>query len=147
LRAQQEVEDSLAGYLRAQENAESLAMSAEAARRSLDLAFIQYQQGITDFTTVLTAQQALLSAQDNLASAVGSISGNLASLYRALGGGWQIREGKELLSPDIKEVMARRTNWGKLFDAAVYPAEKPDASAPIRLPDRGGGFRQYMSTG
>ncbi|NTW37801.1 MAG: efflux transporter outer membrane subunit, partial [Syntrophobacteraceae bacterium] len=136
LRAQQEVEDSLAGYLRAQENAESLAMSAEAARRSLDLAFIQYQQGITDFTTVLSAQQALLSAQDNLASAVGSISGNLVSLYRALGGGWQIREGKELLSPDIKEVMARRTNWGKLLDAAVYPAEEPDASAPIRLPDR-----------
>ncbi len=136
LRAQQEVEDSLAGYLRAQENAESLAMSAEAARRSLDLAFIQYQQGITDFTTVLTAQQALLSAQDNLAGAVGSISGNLVSLYRALGGGWQIREGKELLSPDIKEVMARRTNWGKLLDAAVYPAEEPDASAPIRLPDR-----------
>ncbi len=130
------MEDSLAGYLRAQENAESLAMSAEAARRSLDLAFIQYQQGITDFTTVLTAQQALLNAQDSLASAVGSISGNLASLYRALGGGWQIREGKELLSPDIKEVMARRTNWGKLLDAAVYPAEEPDASAPIRLPDR-----------
>ncbi len=135
LRAQQEVEDSLAGYLRAQENAEFLALSAEAARRSMDLAFVQYRQGITDFTTVLTAQQALLGAQDNLASALGSISANLVALYRALGGGWQIREGKEFVSSEIKEIMARRTNWGKLLDAAVYPAEGPDASAPVRPPD------------
>jgi NodT family efflux transporter outer membrane factor (OMF) lipoprotein len=135
LRAQQEMEDSLAGYLRAQENAEFLALSAEAARRSLDLAFVQYQQGITDFTTVLTAQQALLSVQDNLASALGSISANLVALYRALGGGWKIREGKELVPPEVKEVMARRTNWGKLLDPAVTPEAGPASAAPVQLPD------------
>ncbi|NTU47817.1 MAG: efflux transporter outer membrane subunit [Syntrophobacteraceae bacterium] len=90
LRAQQEVEDSLAGYLRAQENAEFLARSADAAKRSLDLALIQYQQGIADFTTVLTAQQALLNSQDTFASALGNIAGSLVALYRSLGGGWQI---------------------------------------------------------
>jgi NodT family efflux transporter outer membrane factor (OMF) lipoprotein len=135
LRAQQEVEDALAGYLRAQENAEFLALSAEAARRSLDLAFVQYQEGIADFTTVLTAQQALLRAQDSLAGALGSVSTNLVGLYRALGGGWQIREGKEFVSSEIKEVMARRTHWGKLLDTADYPAEGADAAPSDRSPD------------
>ncbi len=90
LKAQQEVEDFLAGFLRSQENAESLALSASAAKHSLDLAFIQYSNGSTDFTTVLIAQQSLLTSQENLATSMGNISLNLVGVYRALGGGWEI---------------------------------------------------------
>jgi NodT family efflux transporter outer membrane factor (OMF) lipoprotein len=135
LRAQQEVEDSLTGYLRAQENAEWLSQSADSAKRSLDLASIQYQQGITDFTTVLTAQQALLTAQDSFANALGSIGGNLVELYRALGGGWQIREGQELVSPEIRELMAKRTNWGNLLSTASESSTEPEPQSPVRPPD------------
>jgi NodT family efflux transporter outer membrane factor (OMF) lipoprotein len=133
LKAQQEVEDTLAAFLRYQENAESLALSAAAAKRSLDLAFIQYSQGSTDFTTVLVAQQALLNAQDNLAVAMGTIAGNLAGIYRALGGGWEIRCGEDILTPEIKEVMAQRTNWGDLLSPSVYmppPVKQPDIRSP-----------------
>jgi NodT family efflux transporter outer membrane factor (OMF) lipoprotein len=135
LRAQREVEDSLTGYLRAQENAAWLAQSADAAKRSLDLASIQYRQGITDFTTVLTAQQALLAAQDSFANALGSIGGNLVELYRALGGGWQLREGQELVSPEIRELMAKRTNWGGLLSTASESGEMPEFRSPVRPPD------------
>ena len=135
LQAQQEVEDSLAGFLRAQENTEYLAQSAEAAKRSLDLATIQYQQGSTDFTTVLTSQQSLLTAQDSLASALGSISSNLVGVYRALGGGWEIREGQDLVSPDIKQAMAKRTHWGKLLSPAVYMPRDGRSESPIPPPD------------
>lgn len=135
LKAQQEVEDSLEAFLRAQENAEFLARSADSAQHSLELARIQYEQGSADFTSVITAQQALLTAQDSFAAALGSISGNLVALYRALGGGWQIREGHELVSPEIKEVMARRTNWGQLLaPAATVPASAAPRST-IRPPD------------
>ncbi|MGA2405109.1 MAG: efflux transporter outer membrane subunit [Syntrophobacteraceae bacterium] len=134
LRAQQEVEDALAGFLRYQENARSLALSAEAAKHSLDLAFIQYSQGSTDFTTVLVAQQALLNVQDNLAAALGNICTNLAGIYRALGGGWEIRQGDEILSPEIKEVMARRTNWGSLLSPSVY-MPPPGNQSDVRSPD------------
>ena len=65
--------------------------------RSLDLAVLQYREGITDFTTVLTAQQSLLSAEDSLANAMGNISLNLVGVYRALGGGWEIREGQDFV--------------------------------------------------
>ena len=67
LKAQQEVEDNLVAFLKAQERARFLSDSTTAAMRSLELAVIQYREGITDFTTVLTAQQALLSEQDSLA--------------------------------------------------------------------------------
>ncbi len=134
LTAQQEVENYLTGFLRSQENARSLARAASAAKRSLDLAFIQYSNGSTDFTTVLTAHQALLSAQDSLATALGNIALNLVGVYKALGGGWEIRRGKDILPPRIKEMMAKRTNWGALLSPAVYlppPCKQPD----IRKPD------------
>lgn len=120
LKAQQEVEDNLAAFLKAQERAVFLGQSTEAARKALDLAILQYQQGIKDFTTVLIAQQSLLNEQDNLATTLGSISSNLVGVYRALGGGWEIREGKELVPRDVKKEMAKRTNWGNLLAPASY---------------------------
>jgi outer membrane protein TolC len=136
LQAQQEVEDGLVAFLKAQERADYLARSAEAARRSLEIAILQYQVGTKDFTTVLTAQQALLTEQDNLASTLGDISRNLVGVYRAMGGGWQIREGKELVPPEVTEAMAQRTNWGNLLLPAVYVP--PSAAGPeslLRPPD------------
>lgn len=136
LRAQQEVEDALVAFLRAQERAELLALGAAAAKRSLDLAVLQYREGVKDFTTVLIAQQALLNEQDNLASTLGDISRNLVGVYRALGGGWEIREGKELVPADVREVMAKRTHWGKWLAPASYnPRAFNEPESLIRLPD------------
>jgi outer membrane protein TolC len=136
LKAQQEVEDNLTAFLRAQERAEFLAQSTTAAKNSLDLAALQYRQGIKDFTTVLIAQQALLNEQDNLVVTLGSISSNLVGVYRALGGGWETREGEELVPPDVKEEMEKRTNWGKLLSPASYnPPSSEEPKSLIRLPD------------
>ena len=77
-----------------------------------------------------------MSVQDNLAATLGNIAGNLVGVYKALGGGWEIREGKDLVPSQIKEEMARRTNWGKLLAPASYnqpPFEEPKSL--IRLPD------------
>ncbi|MGZ5010764.1 MAG: efflux transporter outer membrane subunit [Methylobacter sp.] len=128
LTAQREVEDNLVAFLRSQERAQLLGESTAAAQRSLDLATLQYRQGITDFTTVLTAQQALLSEQDNLASTLGDISNNLVGVYRALGGGWQIREGKDVVPDSVKEQMAKRTDWGSLLKPSAQPS--PDTQTP-----------------
>ena len=135
LKAQQEVEDNLVAFLKSQERARFLSDSTTAAMRSLELAVIQYREGITDFTTVLTAQQALLSEQDSLAATLGDISRSLVGVYRALGGGWEIREGQDFVPAEIKETMARRTNWGRLLaPAAVAPAPEGQ-SRLIRAPD------------
>ncbi|MFZ5450723.1 MAG: efflux transporter outer membrane subunit [Thermodesulfobacteriota bacterium] len=141
LKAQQEVDDSLTGFLRSQLRAKLLGESTAAARRSFDLALIQYREGSTDFTTVLTAQQALLSEQDSLAVSLGDISRNLVGVYRALGGGWQLREGKDIIPPALQAEMAQRTHWGRLLTTAAYnlPAGPPGvketkAEAPATSP-------------
>ena len=136
LKAQQDVEDNLTAFLRAQERAKYLALSTVAARNALDIAAKQYRQGIIDFTTVLVAQQSLLNEQDNLAVALGSISSGLVGVYRSLGGGWEIREGKGLVPPAIKEEMAKRTDWGALLAPASYnPPLLTVPKSSIRPPD------------
>ena len=136
LKAQQEVEDSLVAFLRAQDQAAFLGQSTAAAKKAFDLAVLQYREGIKDFTTVLVAQQSLLSEQNNLAAALGSISSNLVGVYRALGGGWEIREGKDLVPPDVLETMGKRTNWGHLLAPASYnPPASEEPKGNIRAPD------------
>ena len=84
---------------------------------------LQYREGIADFTTVLTAEQNLLTQQDSLATTLGDISSNLVGVYRALGGGWQIREGQEVVPPEVKAEMAARINWGNLLNVVALPPQ------------------------
>src|SRR5258705_513829 len=113
LSAQQDVEDNLAAFLRSQDRADLLAKSVTSSRNAVDLAVLQYREGVTDFTTVLTTQQTLLSQQDSLASTLGNISTSLVGVYRALGGGWETREGDDIVPPEIKTEKQERTNWGR----------------------------------
>lgn len=131
LQAQQEVEDALAGFLGAQASVALLAEAVAAARRSVDLATIEYREGATDYTTALTAQENLLEQQDQLAVTQGSVAQALISLYRALGGGWQAREGEAFVRADIRDAMAERTDWGRLLEEE--PSE--EAARPVPLPE------------
>jgi NodT family efflux transporter outer membrane factor (OMF) lipoprotein len=135
LKAQQEVEDNLVAFLKAQERARFLSDSTTSALRSLELAIIQYREGITDFTTVLTAQQSLLSEQDSLATTLGDISRSLVGVYRALGGGWEIREGQDFVPAEIRQDMAKRTNWGRLLAPAPAAPPAEGQSRLIRAPE------------
>jgi NodT family efflux transporter outer membrane factor (OMF) lipoprotein len=131
LQAQQEVEDALVTFLGSQDTVALLAEAVAAARRSVDLATIEYREGATDYTTVLTAQQNLLEQQDQLAVTQGNVTQGLISLYRALGGGWQSREGADFVRADIRETMAKRTNCGGLLEnASPSSAERPEPLIP-----------------
>jgi len=136
LAAQRDVEDNLAAFLQAQDRADLLAQSVTSAMAALHIATLQYREGVVDFTTVLIAQQALLTQQDSLANTLGAIATSLVGVYRALSGGWEIREGQDLVPPEIKAEMQRRTGWGRLLAPSTYnlpPSREPE-SAP-RLPD------------
>ena len=132
LRAQQEVEDGLTGFLQSQKRLVSLEEAAAAAKRSAELALIQYREGATDYTTVLTAQAALLTQQDSLATGQGDVPQGLIAVYRALGGGWEIREGQRFLPADVTQVMGNRTNWGGLLEPA---AVQPETERQLLTPD------------
>jgi NodT family efflux transporter outer membrane factor (OMF) lipoprotein len=125
LTAQQEVENALTAFADQQRTANILERAAAAARRSTDLAMIQYKGGQTDFTTVLTAEQNQLAAEDSLASTDGSVVLAIISVYRALGGGWELREGRDVISDEVKAEMSRRTDWGRLLEPSRHlPASR-----------------------
>jgi hypothetical protein len=104
-----------------------------AAEGALQIAMLQYRQGIADFTTVLTAEQNLYQAQNSLALATGSIALGLIATYRALGGGWQIREGSDFVTAATQREMSERTNWGTLLTPDLLRPEAPGLPSPQDL--------------
>jgi NodT family efflux transporter outer membrane factor (OMF) lipoprotein len=130
LKAQQEVENGIATFIYSRDQAEFLQQSVGAAEGALRIALLQYREGILDFTTVLTAEQNLYQAQNNLALATGSIALGLITTYRALGGGWQIREGSEFIPTETQREMAERTNWGTLLTPDLLRPDAPGLPSP-----------------
>ncbi|WP_244525122.1 MULTISPECIES: efflux transporter outer membrane subunit [Bradyrhizobium] len=126
LSAQQEVDNGLVTYLQSLNQAAFLRRSVQAANGALRIAMEQYEQGATSFTTVLTAEQNLLQAQNSLAGASASVPLGLTAVFRALGGGWQIRvDGNFVTAATLKQMRAR-TDWGNLLP----PANEPQPLAP-----------------
>jgi outer membrane protein TolC len=129
LQAVQEVEDATVAFLRTQDKVAFLAGAVEAYKLSVDLSLLQYKEGLVDFQRVLDAQQNLVQQQDNWVATTGDVGLNLISLYKALGGGWEMRAGKDFVPKEIKAEMEKRTNWGDLLspDELEYPpAEEVD---------------------
>ena len=91
LSAAQDVQTALRGFLRSQEQAENLARSVKAAVAAADTGLQVFETKQADANRLYTLYNTRLQEQDNLAVAQGNVALNLISVYRALGGGWQIR--------------------------------------------------------
>jgi hypothetical protein len=65
--------------------------SVKASRDGVKVAVVNYQQGRINFVVVSTLQESLLQQENLLAQAQGDLAIALINVYRALGGGWQIR--------------------------------------------------------
>jgi NodT family efflux transporter outer membrane factor (OMF) lipoprotein len=91
LQANREVEDGLVRFLKAQEETRYARESVEAQQASVQEAIAQYKNGLTDYNRVAVIQEQLVTRQNQLAQAQGDIALGLVQVYRALGGGWQIR--------------------------------------------------------
>jgi outer membrane protein TolC len=116
LRAQQEVEDAVAGYVGAREQVGYLSDSAAAAARSVDLSELQYREGAVLYTRVLDSLVFKVNADDRLAETRGVVDLSLVALFKALGGGWEIRRGRAFVPEETKREMRARTNWGDLLE-------------------------------
>lgn len=90
LTALEEVENALVTYGEEQRKRQALTAAADAAKLAAFLAQAKYDAGLADFTTVLEAQRSLMTYQDSLAQSEGKVTYNLVSLYKKLGGGWDL---------------------------------------------------------
>jgi outer membrane protein TolC len=103
------VENGIIMFVNAREEAAHLAASVKAAERSVKLASDNFIAGTIDYTPVFVAEQFLAQQQNLYAQAQGDIALGLILVYRALGGGWELR----------------------LADHAVHAEAAPD-DAPVR---------------
>jgi NodT family efflux transporter outer membrane factor (OMF) lipoprotein len=94
LKAGEEVEDGLVTFLRAQKRARDQDESVKAEMAAFKQAIAQYKGGLVDYNRVVVIQERLVERQQTLAEAQGQIALGLIQVYRALGGGWQIRCGE-----------------------------------------------------
>ena len=130
LKAQAEVENGLSAFSSGRQTTAFLDEAVTTAGRSADLAVVRYEQGQNDYTVVLTAQQQQLTIDNAAVTSEGSTILALISVYRGLGGGWQIREGGDVISSDVKAEMARRTNWGKMLEPGWHLPDVAPKTTP-----------------
>lgn len=127
LKAQQEVENGIYTYRLSRTEAGFLQNGVTEAQAAVKIALLEYKEGTRDFTTMLNAQQYLYNTETSYAAAAGNVSKGLVTVYRSLGGGWQIREGKPFVPETVAREMISRTDWGAIM--------APDGPRPMQTTD------------
>jgi multidrug efflux system outer membrane protein len=83
-----DVDDSLVAVKQSAELRDQLRQRVATLKHGVDLAWKRYENGYSDYLTVLDTERSLFSAELQLASARGDYQRAFVNLYRALGGDW-----------------------------------------------------------
>jgi NodT family efflux transporter outer membrane factor (OMF) lipoprotein len=132
LKASQEVEDGIVGFLKTLEATSAEQDAVTAARRSAELSSLQYRDGAVDYERVLDSERTLLQEENKLVNLRSNAATNVISLYKALGGGWEMSVGQPFVPSATRTEMENRTNWGNLF--STQPAGTSKTSPPSEPP-------------
>lgn len=116
LNAAREVEDSMNATAYSQKEAEYVLQSVTSSQKSMELSLLQYEEGFADYQRVLDSTRSVTQKQDQYAQLLGRIATEFVGLYKALGGGWEIRFQNDFVPVEMKEKMKKRTNWGNMLD-------------------------------
>ena len=134
LSAAEEVENAITLFLRGREQELILDEVVTSARRSVQLSTLRYKEGFADYQRVLDAQQSLFTSQQRYVNAKSSTVRGLIALYKALGGGWELRAGNDFIDESTRELMRERTDWGRLLEVGASEIP-PDERSGLRGPD------------
>ena len=134
LSASQEVEDGIVGFLKALEATSAQQAAVTAARRSVELSVVQYREGAVDFQRVLDSERSQLQEENNLVRLRSSLATNAISLYKALGGGWEMSVGQPVVNGATRTEMEKRTNWGDMLSMQPAGPSKNSPSPPKQPP-------------
>ncbi|HEY6130465.1 MAG TPA: TolC family protein [Halioglobus sp.] len=121
LRAARELDDAAVSFAQGRVQIDILRDSVQAARRSNDIATIQYREGLVDFQRVLDSQRSLFSQQERLVNAQGAVTQSLIAVYKAVGGGWQTVRSQPVVPAQTRASMEARVDWKKLPEAPLPP--------------------------
>ncbi len=89
LTAMEESENAMKSYSEEYAKTLQLAKAADAAKDAYYLTKNSYGAGLSDYSDVMSAQQAYISYTKQLSASKGAAGTDLTALYKALGGGWE----------------------------------------------------------
>jgi outer membrane protein TolC len=89
--ALRDVEDALVKYEQERGRHEALERAYEQAGHAREVTDQIYQSGLADETASLEAERAVFQADDQLAQSDANLRIELVGLYKALGGGWDVK--------------------------------------------------------
>ncbi len=137
LKAQQEVQDNIVQFAEMQKSEGHLIVANKAAVTSTKLAIIRYKEGESDYTPVLNTETQQLKVQTSLVNTQGDVPIALVALFRAIGGGWQIRGCNDIVPVAMKNAMKARTNWGDLLEQPNHrlPNKVSEQTKELYLPN------------
>lgn len=92
LEALEETQTALSDFSREEQRRATLQNAARSSKQAANLAQQRFDQGISDFLDVLDAERTQLQAEDTLAQSEIAAALDLITIYKALGGGWQVVE-------------------------------------------------------
>ena len=116
LSAVTEVSNALSGYIMTKKEQEANRQAVAATIRAFNISVIQYNDGLVGYQRLQNSVERLTRTQDTYATIKGDRAIQAISLYKALGGGWQIKKGKAYLSKETAEKMKERIDWGHYLD-------------------------------
>jgi len=130
LSAVQEVANALVAYDNTRQTKEFDSLSVQSAVRAFSISLTQYQNGLVNYQRLLSTVEKMTVNEDRYAQAKGNVALQVVALYKALGGGWQMRSGKPFVSADIKATMRERTDWGNYLDVPPAVNTLPAVDTP-----------------
>ncbi|MEI6859078.1 MAG: TolC family protein [Shewanella sp.] len=116
LLAVQEVSNALESYFLYQEQKALRMSSVNASVRAFNISMTQYESGQIGFERLLNSVEKMTRSEDSYAQIKGNVANQVVALYKSLGGGWQINNGKAFISDSNREQMRQRTDWGDILD-------------------------------
>jgi outer membrane protein TolC len=136
LKASEEVENGIASYLHAHEQAERLRASLVAAMKAMKIGIAMYDVGKLEFDALAKIERSLVESSDQLIEAQAQIALSVIQIYSGLGGGWQTRLGQAAPSSLPQPPAAKGPNEIPAIPRSVqeYVAPPPSASDDAPLP-------------
>lgn len=111
LRAAQEVENAANAFVLAQEQAVILEKTSEVAMEAVTISILKNTDKTDLVSEGFLSIKYLADLSDRAIVARSAVAINAIALYKAMGGGWEVRDGKAYVSDEMQKQMRERTDW------------------------------------
>ena len=133
LQAEADVENGMATFLQSQTQEKLLRRPWRPAQGAVDVDKALYEQGRIAFIDFRTDMATLYQQENAMAQSQGQIAQGLIAVYRALGGGWEIR--LPCKQPPVGPPLAAPPELPKALEEIPRPPAAPGVTPPGTAPE------------